>query len=101
MAKPSKRKGSNKFQFRRAAPNDIWVKRKQLAALGLVVKREVTQTLGTSEPREAKSIQAALSAEWDARWQRWRDTLANGPQVLDERQQWAIATSATRRVLDA
>jgi hypothetical protein len=47
MAKPSKRKGSNKFQFRRATPNDIWVKRKQLAALGLVVKREVTQTLGT------------------------------------------------------
>ena len=100
MAKPGKRKGSNNFQFRRAAPNDIWVKRKQLAALGLVVKREVTQTLRTSDPREAKLIQAELSAEWDARWKRWRETLARGPQALDERQQWAVATSATRRVLD-
>lgn len=100
MAKPGKRKGSKNLQFRRAAPNDIWAKRKQLTALGLIVKREVTQTLGTSEPREAKRLQAELSAEWDARWQRWRETLASGPQVLDERQQWAVATAITRRVLD-
>lgn len=100
MAKPGKRKGSNNFQFRRAAPNDIWVKRKQLAALGLVVKREVTQTLKTSEPHEAKLLQAELSAEWDSRWKRWRETLASGPQVLDERQQWAVATLITQRVLD-
>ena len=67
MAKPGKRKGSNKFQFRRAAPNEFWVERKQLTALGLVVKSKVTQTQNMSDTRDAKSNQTTLSAKWDAR----------------------------------
>ncbi|MGH6908183.1 MAG: DUF6538 domain-containing protein, partial [Aestuariivirga sp.] len=90
MAKPGKRQGSSKFQFRRMTPSDLWRQRDALKALGFTVRREVSQSLDTRDPREAKQRQSQLSAEWDARWQSWRYALANGPRVLTQKQVFAL-----------
>jgi integrase len=90
MAKPTTRKGSSFKQFRRQTPNDIWRDRAQLIALGFVVTREVHQSLRTRDPQIAKTLQAQLSVEWDAKWNAWREALKHGPRVLTQKEVFAI-----------
>lgn len=68
--------------------------------MGLKVTREVKQSLGTREPREAKRLQAQLSAQWDARWQDWRKLLQDGPRELTQREVFSIGAEVAAFMLD-
>ena len=101
MAKPFKRKASSIPQFRRSTPLDLWKERDKLALLGITVRREVTKSLATADMREAKARQAALTAEWDRRWESWRKALTDGPVNLTDKQQWATVRLITSKLLNA
>lgn len=99
MAKPGKRSGSSKFQFRRATPRDIWAQRETLLALGIRVPREVSQSLGTADPYEAKKLQAQLSAEFDERCEGWRKALQTGPRTLTQKEVFAFAGEIAKKLI--
>jgi hypothetical protein len=49
MAKPARRKGSSRFQFRRQTPRDLWRRRNELSAIGITIAKEVGASLPTRE----------------------------------------------------
>lgn len=99
MAAPVKHPRSSLLWFRRGTPRDILRNMGRLRAMGLAVTREVKQSLGTRDPREAKLLQAQLSAQWDERWQEWRRLLEDGPRVLTQKEVFAIAAEVAEGLL--
>jgi integrase len=101
MATPAKRKKSSNFQFRRVTPKDIWAVRDKLEAMGIRVTREVNQTLGTSNPKDAKREHSKLADGWEQRWDMWRKGLSNGPASLTTKQIAALAGDVARRLIES
>jgi integrase len=96
MANPSTRKGTKFPQFRLSTPADIRRAKAELAKLGINVTAEVTASLRTGDEREAKARFARLTAEWQERWQSWRDVLRDGPRILTQKEIFAITSELVR-----
>ena len=71
MARPFKHPKTGVYWFRKAVPKDLQ---------GVVGKRELTRTLKTKDPAEARTAHAKVAAEVDKHWQALRspaETLTN------------------------
>src|SRR3954467_8362348 len=78
MSRPHKHPRTGIYWFRRRVPADL------VERFG---RREVTQSLGTRDPAEAKQRYAEVLADYEARWARLR----NGSRALTEREAHALA----------
>jgi integrase len=87
--------------YRKATPPDIFSQRRRLSELGVMVTREVQRSLGTRDRKPAERFYKEVSGEIEAEWDRWRALLRDGPQVLSERQQMAIAGEHAKAFLAA
>lgn len=108
MARPMRRKGSSFHQFRKRIPQDVLDKaRGTVLALPIgdeVIHStigqkavEITASLRTRDPREAKERQSALLSYLDRHWQ----SLRNGPTPLTHKQTVALAGEAYRALVGA
>jgi len=101
-----RRKGTSFLQFRKRIPQDVLSKARG-KALAIPVGEEicnavigekaseVTVSLRTRDPREAKERQAAALAYLDSVWQSFRD----GPKRLTQKQIQALAGEAYRELV--
>jgi len=79
MPRPQLRSGSRTYRLRRRVPADL-----------VVGRREVTLSLKTKDPVEAKRLMAEELVKLETRWA----TLRKGPQTLSEREAHEIAAAA-------
>ena len=75
MSRPQLRKGSRFPRLRRRVPADL---------IALVGQREVTLSLRTSDPKEAKRLHAEESAKLEAEWDRLRQSLTAKPSKAED-----------------
>ncbi|MFK5596512.1 DUF6538 domain-containing protein [Methylobacterium sp. HMF5984] len=80
MPRPQLRSGSQTYRLRRRVPADL---------VAVVGSREVTVSLKTKDPAEAKRLMAEELVKLEARWA----TLRKGPQTLSEREAREIAVT--------
>ncbi len=78
MPRPQLRSGSHTYRLRRHVPADL-----------VVGRREVTLSLKTKDPAEAKRLMAEQLVKLEARWA----ALRKGPQTLSEREAHEIAAA--------
>lgn len=98
MPTPTKRKRSRFLQFRRATPADLLGAREKLAALGIHITREATESLRTSDPPEAKRLQADALLRWEEKWHSYRKLLREGPRELTQKEIFAVVAEMGRDV---
>ena len=80
MPRPQLRSGSHTYRLRRRVPADL---------VAVVGRREVTLSLKTKDPAEAKRLMAEELVKLETRWA----TLRRGPQTLSEREAHEIAAA--------
>lgn len=109
MPSPMKRSQSSIYQFRRRIPSDVLAKAPGVKLAIPVGDRlvhkvvgpktvEIGVSLGTREPREAKTREAEVAAYLDEVW----DTLRSGEEIrLTKRQAVALSGEVYRTWLDA
>lgn len=106
MASPMRRKGSTFIQFRKRIPKDVFGKAGGVTlaiplgeeVLHIVIGHkaaEITGSLRTRDPREAKERQAVALAYLDSVWQ----SLREGPKRLTHKQIAALAGEAYKALV--
>lgn len=99
MASAWKHPKTGKWWYRKATPSDLMAKRKQLAAMGITVTREVKHSLKAINNDDAEVKWSEANAECKRRFEAMRNALANGLVSLTPKQIASLAGDIARQVL--
>jgi len=99
MQGPWQHPKSGIWWYRKATPTDLRRRAADLESFGVKVTREVQQSLGTRDRKEAERLYPGIAAEVERRWDNWRKMLETGPVALAHREAVALAGHDARAYL--